>query len=234
MSYEPRSMIAQAVNEVEEVAIALILGLMTVVTFANVVARYVFNDNLLWALETTSFLFAWLVLVGCSHMVKINAHLGVDALVNTFSKPLRRALTLISAFACLIFSLLLLKGAWDYWAPFAELQPTTGRIIPTGIADVRGQGWYEVEDIMMPDALNPFLSNLLNYGERYEKIPRAIPYVILPITMLLLVYRCAQSLYWVWIGERDLIIVSHEAEEALEEASSQAPAAAATTLDKGR
>ncbi|MEM9048669.1 MAG: TRAP transporter small permease [Pseudomonadota bacterium] len=219
MQYEPRSSFAQAVNTTEEVLIALILGLMTVVTFANVVARYVFNDNLLWALETTSFLFAWLVLVGCSHLVKVNAHLGVDALVNAFSKPVRRTLTLVSAVACLIFALLLLKGAWDYYAPFAELQPTSGRILPTGLADVRGQGWYEVEDIMMPDVFNPFFAELLNYGERYEKIPRAIPYVILPITMLLLVYRCAQALFWVWQGQRELIIVSHEAEEAVEEAA---------------
>jgi hypothetical protein len=46
--------------------IAMLLGLMTVVTFANVVARYAFNSNILWALELTSFLFAWLVLLGRS------------------------------------------------------------------------------------------------------------------------------------------------------------------------
>jgi TRAP-type C4-dicarboxylate transport system permease small subunit len=41
----------RAVNAIEETLIALLLGLMTVVTFANVVARYVFNSNILWALE---------------------------------------------------------------------------------------------------------------------------------------------------------------------------------------
>ena len=49
---------------------------MTLVTFANVVARYVFNDNILWALETTVFLFAWLVLLGACYGVKTSLHLG--------------------------------------------------------------------------------------------------------------------------------------------------------------
>ena len=62
--------------------IAGLLGLMTLITFANVVARFVFNSNILWALELTVFLFAWLVLLGASYAVKTHAHLGVDAILN--------------------------------------------------------------------------------------------------------------------------------------------------------
>ena len=39
-------------TRIEETLIAVILGLMTIMTFANVIARYVFNSNILWALET--------------------------------------------------------------------------------------------------------------------------------------------------------------------------------------
>jgi C4-dicarboxylate transporter DctQ subunit len=35
------------IDTIEESIIALLLGLMTVVTFANVVARYAFNSNIL-------------------------------------------------------------------------------------------------------------------------------------------------------------------------------------------
>jgi C4-dicarboxylate transporter DctQ subunit len=45
-------------DQLEETLIAIFLGLMTVITFANVIARYVFNDNILWAVEATVFLFA--------------------------------------------------------------------------------------------------------------------------------------------------------------------------------
>ena len=69
MHYKARSPSGRAINAVEETLIAAILGAMTLVTFANVVARYVFNSNILWALEVTSFLFAWLVLLGASYCV---------------------------------------------------------------------------------------------------------------------------------------------------------------------
>ena len=49
-------------DRIEEMLISGILGVMTLVTFANVVTRYGFNQNILWALELTVFLFGWLVL----------------------------------------------------------------------------------------------------------------------------------------------------------------------------
>ena len=39
------SMLGQFVNELEETFIALILGLMTVITFAAAFVRYVFNSD---------------------------------------------------------------------------------------------------------------------------------------------------------------------------------------------
>ena len=43
----PVSRFGRAVDTLEETIIAILLGLMTLVTFANVVARYVFNSNIL-------------------------------------------------------------------------------------------------------------------------------------------------------------------------------------------
>ncbi|MCB1833593.1 MAG: TRAP transporter small permease subunit, partial [Geminicoccaceae bacterium] len=61
MKTQAQGGLARAIDAIEESFIAIILGLMTVITFANVIARYIFNSNILWALETTVFLFAWLV-----------------------------------------------------------------------------------------------------------------------------------------------------------------------------
>ncbi len=57
-------------DRIEETIIAALIGLMTVLTFANVTARFVFNSNILWALELTVFMFGWLVLLGASYAVK--------------------------------------------------------------------------------------------------------------------------------------------------------------------
>lgn len=206
------------IDRLEETLIAVILGLMTVITFANVIARKAFNSNILWGLELTVFLFAWLVLLGASYLVKKNAHLGVDAAINMLSRPARRVLALISVALCIAFAFLLLKGAWDYWANFANLPQTEGRWFPLGFEDrFRPKGWYETNDIPMPDWLR-FIEGPMNDGEAYEKIPRFIPYAVLPFSMALLLLRFVQAAARIWRGEIDRLIASHEAEDDVADA----------------
>lgn len=217
--YEARSMLGQVVNEIEETAIAVLLGLMTIITFINVVLRYGFNTGLIWGLEAVTFLFAWLVLFGVSYAVKVTAHLGVDAIINLFSLPVRRILALVAAAICVAYAALLVKGAWDYWANFANLPQTTGRWFPTGFEEMKRtsyRGWYEVVDIPFPEWLR-WIQPVMNDGEDYEKIPRFIPYAMLPFGMALLLFRFCQAFARIWTGQAQNLIVSHEAEDAVDE-----------------
>lgn len=214
--FEPQTALGRAVNEIEETAIALILGLMTLITFTNVVLRYGFNTGLIWGLEMVSFLFAWLVLFGISYAVKVTAHLGVDAIINLFGTPVKRVLAFIAIAVCIAYAFLLLKGSWDYWAPFAGFDATSGRWFPTGFENSRDQAWYEVDDIYLPEVLR-FLEGMFNQGEEYEKIPRFIPYAMLPIGAALLLFRFVQVGIRVVRGKQAIIIVSHEAEDAVED-----------------
>ena len=209
----------------EETLIAALLGAMTLITFANVVARYLFNANILWALEATVFLFAWMVLLGASYAVKIVAHLGVDVVVALLPRPVQKFLGLLAVACCLIYALLLLKGSWDYWSNFAGLPQTTGRWFPTGLQDsFLSKTWYEVNDIPMPGFLQ-FLADSMNEGEAYEKLPRWIPYTILPLSMALLVWRFVQAAISLLTGRRLLLIASHEAEDEIEAAAERAAGA---------
>ena len=209
------------VDRIEETLIALLLGLMTVITFANVIARFGFNSNILWALELTVFLFGWLVLLGASYAVKKHSHLGVDAIINMVPAPVARVMGLISVAACIAFSLLLLKGAYDYWAVFADLPPTSGRWFPTGFEDkFRSQSFYEVQDVPMI-GLFAFLEDLINYGDSYEKLPKVVPYFVLPLSMALLVFRFFQVALQIWRGETDRLVASHEVEDEIEEVREQ-------------
>lgn len=204
-------------DRVEETLIAGILGLMTALTFANVVARYVFESNILWALEMTVFLFAWLVLLGSSYAVKKHAHLGVDLVVNMLRAHARKRLALAAAAVCIAFSFLMLKGSWDYWANFANLPATEGRWFPLGFEqEYREKGWYETNDIPMPDIL-AWMADIFNEGEAYEKIPRFLPYVVLPISMALLLLRFIQVTFSTLNGKLDRLVASHEVEEELTE-----------------
>jgi len=185
------------IDELEETFIAILLGAMTLITFANVLARYLFQSNILWALEATVFLFAWLVLIGVSYCVKHSLHLGVDVVINALSTKNRRLLGLAAVFATLVYCVLLLKGSWEYWYPF-----------------ITTNAWYEVDDIPLADSLQ-FLSTWFNDGEKYEKLPKFIPYMALPLGMAMLTYRVLQAAYRIYIGTQDTLIASHEAEECI-------------------
>ncbi|MEQ8354725.1 MAG: TRAP transporter small permease [Kiloniellaceae bacterium] len=213
MHDEPTRKIGRVINSIEETLIAVILGLMTLVTFANVVARYVFNSNILWALETTVFLFAWLILIGASYCVKTRTHLGVDVVLNIVGPAARHVLAIIAVVSCLAFCILLLIGAWNFWAPFAALPMLDGTL--------KDQAWYEVNDIPMLGFLR-FMEDSMNAGEAYEKLPRFIPYAALPIGLILLTFRFLQLAWKVARGEIDTIIASHEAEELVDEAAAKA------------
>lgn len=214
--YEPATTLGRVVHEFEETVIAVILGLMTVITFTNVVLRYVFNSSLIWGLELTSALFAWLVLFGMSYAVKVTAHLGVDAVINLLPHRGRRILAIAAAACCLAYAFLLTKGAWDYWAPFGGFEQTGGRWFPEGFIKTRDQAWYETEQIPMVDWLR-FIEPMFNQGEAYEKLPRFIPYLMLPIGCALLLFRLIQATWGIVTGTREGLIVSHEAEDAVED-----------------
>ncbi len=204
----------------EETVIAVLLGLMAILTFINVVLRYLFNASLIWGLEVVLILFAWLVLFGVSYGVKTTAHLGVDALTNLLHPSLRRVVALFAATLCIAYAFLLTKGAWDYWAPFAELPPTEGRWFPLGFdTDARGRSFYITDQVPMPGFLR-FLEDLINYGDEYDKLPRVIPYAILPIGAGLLLWRFLQATWAIWTGSQDSLIVSHEVEDEIEQIQS--------------
>jgi len=200
MHQQTISRLGQVIDDIEETSIAVCLGLMTLITFANVVARYIFNANILWALELTVFLFAWLVLMGASYAVKKHIHIGVDVVVNAVSPMTAKILTILAVAACLAFSILLLIGSWNYWYPF-----------------ITERAWLETEDIPMPEMFM-FLADWFNEGERYEKVPRFIPYMALPLGMALLTFRFLQTGWQVLTGKLDKIIASHEVEDEIEQA----------------
>tara|TARA_B110000027_G_C16118617_1_gene301566 strand:- start:1613 stop:2338 length:726 start_codon:yes stop_codon:yes gene_type:complete len=226
-------------DRIERNFIALILGLMTMITFVNVVIRKLQEKDFwrsdwfepwaeplstfgLQSLETTVFLFAWMGIVGTAYMIRINSQLGVDVVLNYLSPSWRKVAALVAVGACLLYTLLLLKGSWDYWAPFVNLPPTEGRIIPEGFkARYLSQGYYEVNDIVMPQWAQ-FLSDWFNDGDPYEKIPRFIPYLALPLGMAMFLWRYLRLATNIVQNKANMIIASHEAEDLVDHAAEKA------------
>jgi C4-dicarboxylate transporter DctQ subunit len=203
-NHSSKSKLFEFVDRFEENFIAIILALMVLISFSQVIARYVFNSGWGGALELTQVLFAWLILFGMSYGIKVGSHLGVDALIRTFPKPVFRFFALFGAATCVVYGVTLFSaewltifgveskgGAWFYFT----------KIYSVGIG---------MEDIVLPG----FLPEFLHGGER---LPRWIAYLILPVGLVLFVLRSVQAFIAIWRGERELIIASHEAEELIEE-----------------
>jgi C4-dicarboxylate transporter DctQ subunit len=101
-------------ERVEEGLIAFLMAAMTIVTFVQVVARYVFNYSFVWALELNTVFFAWLIFIGMSYGVRVGAHIGIDAVVRLLRPPTARVVGMVGAVLCIVYALIVLVGGWQY------------------------------------------------------------------------------------------------------------------------
>jgi C4-dicarboxylate transporter, DctQ subunit len=108
-------------NRLEEGLIALLLTVMTLITFMQVVARYVFNYSFVWALELVTFLFGGLIFLGISYGVRVGSHIGVDALVKSLSPAKARAVGAIAAVLCMVYAAIVFVGGWVYVSKMVEI-----------------------------------------------------------------------------------------------------------------
>jgi C4-dicarboxylate transporter DctQ subunit len=98
-------------DRLEEAFMVIALAAMTVLTFVQVVLRYAFGTGFVWSLEVTSYLFAWLVLVGMSHGVRTRAHIAVDLVTSRLPPRGARAVALIALACALTYCGLMLFGS---------------------------------------------------------------------------------------------------------------------------
>ena len=188
MAAAPEGRLGRAVNAFEEGFIALLFAGMTLVTFSQVVARYVFNTGVVWALELTVYLFAWLVLFGMSYGVKVHAHLGVDAFAKLFSSRTQRVLGLLAVAAGLAYGAILLIGSWQYvsklfkigiesedlpipqWVPMAIL-PIGVTLLMFRLAQVGWRIWRGRQQTLLADEAQHTIDDLLGQSAKEAVMP---------------------------------------------------------------
>jgi C4-dicarboxylate transporter DctQ subunit len=194
----------ETVTRLEENLIASILAIITLVSFAQVIARYGFNTGWGGALEFTRILFAWMILFGMSYGIKVGMHLGVDALLRLFPHKVFRFLAIFGAVCAFLYAAILISATWlsffganskggavDYWSKMFQLG--------IGLDDLRYPEWFQ------------------NTFGVQERVQRWIAYLILPIGLSLFAFRSLQAIVAIWRGERELIIAGHEAEDLVAE-----------------
>ena len=107
--------------QLEEGLIAFLLAIMTLVTFAQVIARYFFNYSFVWALELVTFLFGGLIFIGMAYGVRVGVHIGVDALVKRLPPRAAHIAAIIATALCLAYATIIFIGAWTYVEKMYEI-----------------------------------------------------------------------------------------------------------------
>lgn len=91
----------------EEYFLFITLSVMLVLTFAEVLSRYLFHFSIAFSEEITVNLFAWSIMVGSGAAAKRNAHVGFSLITDMLPAWLRRwillLISLICAFVMLLF-----------------------------------------------------------------------------------------------------------------------------------
>ena len=97
-----------------EVSVALLVVAEIAILFVGIVARYVFNDPLIWTDDTASLLFLWLSMLGSVLALHRGEHMRMTALVSRTSPPTRQRLELFSLSSMLVLLLTLVLPAFAY------------------------------------------------------------------------------------------------------------------------
>lgn len=94
-------------SKIEEWIALVCLVVMSMLTFANVVSRYVFKASFSFSEELTTYLFVLLSLVGAAIAAKRRAHLGLSILTDSVSENTERYLKIFAYLISALFSVAL-------------------------------------------------------------------------------------------------------------------------------
>ena len=91
-------------GKIEDIICAICMIIMTSLTFANVVARYVFSASFSFSEEITTYLFVMLSLIGSAAAARRKAHLGFTAILDLLPKGLQKVIQTMSYALATFFS----------------------------------------------------------------------------------------------------------------------------------
>jgi len=112
----------------EEIVAGIFMVLMSITTFSNVVARYIFNSPIQWAEEFSRYAFIWLVFMGAVICTKVKRHIIIDTLVVFMPARVKAAFQLIVG--VLVIGLMLVMVYYGWVLIGSATQPTSTLKVP--------------------------------------------------------------------------------------------------------
>ena len=104
----------RVIGAVTEIPAAILVLLETIILFAGVVSRYVFNAPLTWSDELASILFLWLAMLGSVIALRRDEHMRLTTFIGWMQPRKRAWVETFSIIAIVIFCGLLLEPAYEH------------------------------------------------------------------------------------------------------------------------
>ena len=105
---------------------------LSVLMAVGVFYRYVLNNSIYWSGEVSRYLLVYITFLGATIAYKRGAHVGIDIIVDKFSKDIRKIFHFVIHLCFIIFWLLILIKSFKLY-PLYMLQKTATLEIPYAI-----------------------------------------------------------------------------------------------------
>jgi TRAP-type C4-dicarboxylate transport system permease small subunit len=128
-------------NQPLELSLCMILVGIVVVTFIQVLFRYVFRLSLAWSEELARYLFLWLAALASAYAFKTRAHFALRFLVNRLGKKIQNMMgSLVSLIVVLFLVIFIWKAVVFTFSMANQVAPSTqmSMAIPYSSAVVGG------------------------------------------------------------------------------------------------
>jgi TRAP-type C4-dicarboxylate transport system permease small subunit len=121
----------------EEALCAFVFAIMSIITFVNIISRYLLKYSLAFTEEVVVSFFVWLTLLGASIAFREGAHLGFSLITDRLPKEIQKFLIWLSAtLGGVLFLILIYFAVLQVEDEIAMEMTSMGMAVP--------QWWYTI------------------------------------------------------------------------------------------
>ena len=105
----------------------ILLAVMFLITFWQIIARFVPGDSTVWSEEVARFVFVWIVFLGAATLTRDEEHIRISALTDRLGPTSNRIVRILSAILVIPFVIYMTWSAylntvrqWNTFAPTVD------------------------------------------------------------------------------------------------------------------
>jgi len=92
---------------------SVLMTLLTIIVFAEVLSRYVFNFPIVVSSQLTSLLFPWLIFLGSIAVTYYEEHLAITFVREKFPEKVQKIIVVFEKLIILFFTIAIMVAAYD-------------------------------------------------------------------------------------------------------------------------